>query len=146
MATYKVRYFIKRGEKEFPASQICEASNEKEAIIAARDYAKYWHLPFPFRPTAKLMTDYELSSVDWKMDIIAGAFKRRNTEELLFPDKMTPSRLAEACTYCSTIHNPYAEELMRRAGNLGSFQSSNDEAERGRILRNAAKSFGIVLC
>ncbi len=146
MATYKVKYIIKVNHKEREATQIREAPNAKEAIVAAREYAQYWHLPHPFRPTAKKITDFELSSVDWKKDTVTGAFKRTNTEELLFPNEMAPARLANAITYCESICNPYAEELMRRAGNLAAFQESNDEAERGKILRNAAKAFGIVLC
>ena len=146
MATYKVKYVIKINKTELQASHVCEASNAKEAINVTREHARFWDLPHPFRPTAKKITDFELSSVDWKKDPVTGGFKRSNTEELLFPNEMAPARLANAITYCESICNPYAEELMRRAGNLAAFQESNDEAERGKILRNAAKAFGIVLC
>jgi hypothetical protein len=145
MATYKVNYFIKRNNKEYEAHHIAEGTNAKEAIRATQEYTEAHHLPHPFRPTAKKMTGLELSSIDWKKDTITGNFRRDNAEELLFPDKMTPARLSEATTYCESIQNPFAEELMRRAGNLGAFTEATDKAEKGRILRNAAKAFGIML-
>ena len=145
MATYKVNYYIKRNCKMYEASRFVEAESGKEAIEATRDYAKKNHLPHPFRPKARKETSFELSSVNWKKDTITGNFRRDNAGELLHPEKMKASRLATALTYCETNENPYAEELMRRAGNLATFKATIDQRKRGEILRNAAKSFGIVL-
>lgn len=145
MATYKVTYFIKRNGKEYEASHFAEAENAREAIKVTQDYTKRNYLPHPFRPKAKKETGFELSSVNWKKDTITGNFRRDNAGELLHPEKMEASRLATALTYCETNENPYAEELLRRAGNLAAFTETGDQHKRGEILRNAAKAFGILL-
>lgn len=145
MATYRVFYYIKRNGKEYEASHFAEGQSTKEAIKNTLDYTKQRCLPHPFSPKAKKITDFELSSVNWKKDTVTANYKSDNAADLLFPGKMTALMLATATTFCSTIYNPYAEELMRRAGNLGSFQTANNEHERGSVLRNAAKAFGISL-
>jgi hypothetical protein len=81
----------------------------------------------------------------WRNDGITRGFIKENVGELENPSTMKPARLAEAATYCATNDNPYAEELMKRAGNIEAFRASGDPAERGKILRNAAKAFGITL-
>lgn len=81
----------------------------------------------------------------WKNDRITRRFVTENARELENPSEMNPARLAETTTYCSTNDNPYAEELMKRTGNIEAFRASDDHAERGKILRNAAKAFGITL-
>ncbi|MBQ8708543.1 MAG: hypothetical protein IJ523_10690 [Succinivibrionaceae bacterium] len=58
---------------------------------------------------------------------------------------MTPRRLAEACTYCRDVDNPFARELVTRSGNLREFLWATDDAAKCKVLRAAAKSFGCVL-
>lgn len=145
MATYAVDYFIKRDHKEREAHHITEASTAVEAIQKTKEFIEKHRLPYAFRPKARKLATLELSSVEWRDDSITRNFVEENTRELVEPSKMTPGRLADATTYCRTNMNPYAEELMRRAGNLEAFKASNDPAERGKILRSAAKAFGIML-
>lgn len=97
------------------------------------------------RSDESLPTPFTLSSVDWKRDESTECFKRENADELLFPARMSEDRLAVVCTYCNSIDNPYAHELIRRAGNLDTFRTTTDEGERKRILRESAKSFGITI-
>lgn len=145
MATYTVDYFIKRNNKEYEAHHITEATNAAEAIQKTKDFIEHHRLPHAFRPKAHKLGSLELSSIEWKNDSITRNFVNENARELVAPSKMEPSNLATATTYCKTNINPYAEELMRRAGNLEAFNATIDPAERGKILRNAAKSFGILL-
>lgn len=89
---------------------------------------------------------FEIDSYDeWKNDGITRNYVKENAEELAEPSKMTPLRLSIATTHCKTFYNQYAEELMRRAGNLKAFYEASDDDERGKTLRSAAKSFGILL-
>ena len=97
------------------------------------------------RSDEPLPTPFTLSSVDWKRDESTECFKRENADELLFPARMSEDRLAVVCTYCNSIDNPYAHELIRRAGNLDTFRTTTDEGERKWILRESAKSFGITI-
>lgn len=145
MATYRVDYFIKRNSREYAAHHITEATNTTEAIKKTKDFIEQHRLPHAFRPKAHKLGNLELSSIEWKNDSITCNFVNENARELVTPNKMAPSNLATATTYCKTNINPYAEELMRRAGNFEAFNATNDPAERGKILRNAAKSFGILL-
>lgn len=145
MATYRVDYFIKRNSREYAAHHITEATNTTEAIKKTKDYIEQHRLPHAFRPRAHKVGSLDLSSVEWKDDGITRNYVKENAEELAAPRKMTPSSLSDAITYCKTFINPYAEELMRRAGNLKTFNATSDTSERSKIVRNAAKSFGILL-
>ena len=87
----------------------------------------------------------DLSKVNWKEDGVTRWFVKEYAEELETPEEMTPDQLANATTYCKDMYNPYAEELMRKAGVLKAFRTTTDTKEKGRIFREAAKSFGILL-
>lgn len=69
----------------------------------------------------------------------------RHAGEYENPAAMTPAMLADACTYCRSVDNPFARELIMRAGNYREFVWATDDAEKGKVLRAAAKSFGITL-
>ena len=58
---------------------------------------------------------------------------------------MTNNALADACTYCPSIDNPFARELIRRAGKSLDFDRAADDAERCKLLRACAASFGIIM-
>ena len=90
-----------------------------------------------------MRTKFQLSDVNWKDDAVTRNWVRENANELLSPRKMTVSRLATTVTFCETTENPYAEEFVRRAGLLQTFQFAADPTERVRILRKAAKGFGV---
>jgi len=83
-----------------------------------------------------------LNEVNWYQDGVTRDYIERNSYELLYPENMTPRALGDAVTYCETFFNPYAEELMRRAGNLEAFRNETDIRKQFEILNNAAKSFG----
>lgn len=87
----------------------------------------------------------DLNTVNWRKDRITERYVCEYTDILRKPRKMKPGELGDACTYCETNENPYAEELMRRAGNLEAFQSATTPSEKGKILRQAAKAFGFML-
>ena len=84
----------------------------------------------------------DLTTVDWRNDWITRRYVKENEAKLSNPRKMTPAELGDATTYCKTLYDPYAEELMRRAGNLEAFRCATTDSERMKILNNAAKSFG----
>lgn len=92
-----------------------------------------------------LPAPFTLLSVDWKRDGATEHYKRENAAELLFPARMTEDSLAVACTYCNSVDNPYAEELVRRTGNLDAFRAAAEAEDRMKILQKSAKSFGIIL-
>ena len=140
MATYRVNYFIKRNGREYTASHIAEGRTAAEAIANTRDYTEKRHLPHPFRPKAVKLSSFELSRVCWKSDTITANYVHNNAEDLLDLTGMAPTKLAEVATYCKTNENPYADELIRRAG----CKQAPDES-RGALLRRAAKAFGILI-
>ena len=84
----------------------------------------------------------DLSTVNWINDSITRDYVKENAGILASPEDMDPGELGDAVTYCESIFNPYAEELMRRAGNLDAFCAATDIKEKNKILNNAAKSFG----
>ena len=87
----------------------------------------------------------DLTAVNWRQDRITERYVNEHADLLRRPRKMKPRELGDTCTYCETNDNPYAEELMRRAGNLEAFQSATTPSEKGKILRQAAKAFGFML-
>lgn len=145
MALYTVKYHIKRDKREYEARHITEAANATEAIKKTREFIDANHLPHAFRPEAKKLGEIEIPNVEWKNDGITRRYVTENAGMLANPSKMEPSKLADATTYCATIRNPYAEELMKRAGNLEAFKATHDHTEQWKILQKAARAFGIVL-
>lgn len=87
----------------------------------------------------------ELSSVEWRNDGITREYVEEHREQLEQPEKMKPGKLGEACTYCKTIDNPYAYEIMRRSGHLDKFLSTFETKGRGEILRAACRYHGFML-
>lgn len=141
MATYKVNYYIKRNNREIAASHIIEARNAKEAIKKTKAYTDEHRLPHPFRPKATKLSDLDLTAVGWKKDTITANYVRDNAEKLASPKTMTPVELAEATTYCDSCANPYAGELISRAEMDDKLETEN----AGKVLRDAAKHFGVML-
>ena len=86
-----------------------------------------------------------LSKVNWYNDGITEHFTRENASELIHPETMEENRLATAASFCKSIDNPYAEELIKRAGRIETFKSAKTATERMSIFRESAKSFGIIL-
>lgn len=86
-----------------------------------------------------------IAEVPWKNDSITRNFVIENEEKLRCPNKMSRKLLCEAITYCDSIDNIYAIELLNRARFLKKFKDLTDIYDKGKILRKAAKHFGIIL-
>lgn len=87
----------------------------------------------------------DLTTVDWRHDRITDNWKDRNREKIVFPRKMTPYELSEAVTYCRSISNPYAEEMMRRSGHLEQFREAMTDRERSEIFKKSCSHYGIIM-
>ena len=86
-----------------------------------------------------------IEDVKWKRDRITARWIEAHGKELRSPRRMKAARLAEACTYCETIENPFALELTRRAGMQVAFLQSQSITEKGIVLNDAASVYGIRL-
>lgn len=128
------KWFLNRGMALPKRCRDCRAHRRQHKIC--KNIMGHSEKPLP--------TPFTLSSVDWKRDGATENYKRENAAELQFPARMTEDSLAVACTYCNSIDNPYAEELVRRTGNLDAFRTATDVKDRMAILQKSAKSFGIT--
>lgn len=86
-----------------------------------------------------------IEDVKWKHDSITARWIENNREELKSPCRMKPARLAEACTFCETIDNPFALELVRRAKMEAAFLQNQTPDDKRKVLDAAAGVFGIRL-
>lgn len=91
-------------------------------------------------------TTVDFSTVDWRQDRITRKYVEQNRERLSVPSKMIPRELGDAVTYCKSICNPYADELMRRSGHLDAFYEALTDKERADILRKSCNYHGFTLC
>lgn len=82
----------------------------------------------------------DIRTVCWRCDPITRRHVASHRLHLSRPDIMEPRDLADACTYCYSINNPYAAELIRRSG-----CHRRPEESDGALLRRAASAFGITL-
>ena len=98
---------------------------------------------FTHRP-AMNAEEYRIMYQVFKDDSITRRWIENHLESLLDVQAMSPGALAEACTYCKTLDNPFAQELVGRIGAAHHYAQALD-AEKGRILRAAASRFGITL-
>lgn len=76
----------------------------------------------------------------WRSDKATDDFREKYAEELSQPENMSNGRLCLAVTFCRKIMNPFAVELVRRAGVLDKFMALPDD--RYLILCRAARAFG----
>jgi hypothetical protein len=86
-----------------------------------------------------------LSEVNWRDDRVTHSFTKRKEDLLLNPSKMSPFELSEATTYCRSVNNPYARELAVRAGMGEIYSKKRALPAKGKILKEAASTFGIAL-
>ena len=86
----------------------------------------------------------DLTQVSWRQDSITHRYVAEHETELTAPLSMSPDQLAGATTYCQDSANPYAEELVRRAGLLDKYLHTSG-TERTDVVRQAAKGFNILL-
>lgn len=89
------------------------------------------------------MIDYH-TNVNWRQDRITQGFLERDYP-FAVPESMTPEQLAETVTYIRGNHNPYAEELCRRAGTLDRYKQADSEQELYALVVRAAAAFDIIL-
>lgn len=86
-----------------------------------------------------------LSEVNWHDDGVTRSFIKRKGDILVNPSKMSPFELSEATTYCRSVNNPYARELAIRAGIGEAYNKKRELNAKGKILKEAASTFGISL-
>ena len=82
-------------------------------------------------------------SAPWRHDRITLDWLDRRKDDLQEIESAPVALLAEACTYCQSWDNPFSAEIARRAGNILEYERASDAAEKGKIVRAAALSFGI---
>ena len=87
----------------------------------------------------------DIRSVQWKNDFVTRAFLREHGEDITDVETMTASDLASTLTYCKTVDNPYAKELVNRTGALEDFNRAEKLKDKNKILRAECKKFGIQL-
>lgn len=88
----------------------------------------------------------DLTLVNWWNDRVTRNFIAEHESDLIDPSSMSPDFLSEAATYCREYENPFSEELVRKAGMWDRYSACYDPKERRKIIGNAAKAFGIILC
>ena len=82
----------------------------------------------------------------FKDDFITRRYLENHLDELLDVQAMSPGDLATACTYCNKLDNPFAQELVKRAGmSHENAWAIGDDSEKARVLRSAAARFRITL-
>lgn len=86
-----------------------------------------------------------LSEVNWRDDRVTRSFIKRRGDILMNPSKMSPFELSEATTYCRSVNNPYARELTVRAGMGEAYNKKRELNAKGKVLKEAASTFGISL-
>lgn len=86
-----------------------------------------------------------LSEVNWRDDRVTRSFIKRRGDLLMNPSKMSPFELSEATTYCRSVNNPYARELTVRAGMGEAYNKKRELNAKGKVLKEAASTFGISL-
>ena len=86
-----------------------------------------------------------LSEVNWRDDRVTRSFIKRRGALLMNPSKMSPFELSEATTYCRSVNNPYARELTVRAGMGEAYNKKRELNAKGKVLKEAASTFGISL-
>ena len=86
-----------------------------------------------------------LITVNWRNDRATQEFIDAHREMLQSPETMKPGDLGTAVTYCKTIHNPYAMEIMRRSGHLDRFKEAWLEKERYQIFDKACRYHGMII-
>lgn len=86
-----------------------------------------------------------IKDVKWKRNRITARWIENNREKLKSLRRMKPARLAEACTFCETIENPFALELARRAKMEAAFLQNQTPDDKRKVLDAAAGVFGIRL-
>lgn len=83
-----------------------------------------------------------IDSINWRNDGITRAFIRDHYDELIHPETMKAAALGVACTYCKTIENPYARELMKRSGHIAKYDSTYNQDEEFDIFRKSCRYHG----
>ena len=100
---------------------------------------------FTHRP-AMNAEEYRIMHQVFKDDFITRRYLENHLDELLDVQAMSPGDLATACTYCNKLDNPFAQELVKRAGmSHENAWAIGDDSEKARVLRSAAARFRITL-
>ena len=79
----------------------------------------------------------------WKNDSVTRRYKKEYGEILNAPSKMNVNDLANACTYCNNWNNPYAREIVKRAGMYDWYDSTRDLKHKREIFEKACTKYGI---
>lgn len=87
----------------------------------------------------------DLKTVNWRRDWITERYVEAHREELVSPETMDVHDLGAAVTYCTTIRNPYAVEIMRRSGHLEAYREAWTARDRARIFQKACRYHGMMI-
>lgn len=79
----------------------------------------------------------------WKNDGITRHYKKDHADILNAPSRMSISDLATTCTYCNNWDNPYAKEIVRRAGLQAPYNNSRSSNHKREIFNKACAKYGI---
>lgn len=86
-----------------------------------------------------------LETVNWRRDRATLEYIEKKAETLREPESMKPFQLGEAVTYCRSIYNPFAYEIMRRSGHLDKFREAWNEQQRNDIFNRSCRYHGFML-
>lgn len=86
-----------------------------------------------------------LEKVNWRKDRATQEYVEKKAKELKEPEKMKPFELGEAVTYCRSIYNPFAYEIMRRSNHLDKFYDAWNEQQRNEIFNRSCRYHGFML-
>lgn len=86
-----------------------------------------------------------MGNINWRNDRITQRYVEDHADVLSDISVMAPAQLCEASTYCDNWENPFTEELVQRAGGIGRYRDARSREERIKIIKDAARAFGIEL-
>lgn len=86
-----------------------------------------------------------LENINWADDGITRKWVSGHRAALEFLESVNPKLLAEAATYCTDFMNPFTLELIKRAGKTWQFDRAANEAAQVKIIKEAARSFDIII-
>ena len=79
----------------------------------------------------------------WKNDSVTRSYKKEHSDILNAPSKMSTRELADACTYCNNWNNPYAIQIIKKAGLYDQYDSTRNLKHKHEVFDKACAGFGI---
>ena len=128
------RYFEERSRQLNKVLDVCEKHDLHATGDSIENQGEHWYI---VRKCGATWPRY-------KTDGITRRWLEEHAEELTHPSAMKPALLATACTYTRGVNNPFAWELVRRAGSVREFSWAVNDAEKMKVLRACAASLHIT--